>query len=78
MNYNDILKKLDKKTHVYQVLAYLLQFNTITNMEAFRVIGDTRLSSTIHELRTRHGVQIDMTLERTSDGKSYGVYSLCD
>lgn len=74
--YKELLDTMDKTTHVYKVLKYMITFGSITSYEAFVELKNTRLSSTIYELRNRYGVDIDVTIERTLNNKWYGVYTL--
>ena len=41
-----------KQTHKTRLLDYLTQYKSITSLEAIRDLGNTRLSSTIHKLRS--------------------------
>lgn len=74
--YTKLLKSMDKDTYMYSVLRYMTIFGSITTKEAFEVMGNTRLASTIYDLRRRYGIPISMELERTPEGKTYGVYRL--
>tara|TARA_R100000458_G_scaffold58820_1_gene67720 strand:+ start:262 stop:495 length:234 start_codon:yes stop_codon:yes gene_type:complete len=42
-----------RTTHLTRTLDYLNEFGTITTLEAFRDLGNSRLSSTIHLLRKK-------------------------
>lgn len=74
--YKELLDTMDKTTHVYNALQYMIKHGSITSYEAFVELKNTRLSSTIYELRNRYGVDIDVTIERTPNNKWYGVYTL--
>jgi len=40
-----------KETHYTRALMYLKKYGSITSLEAFRDLGNTRLSATIYNLR---------------------------
>lgn len=56
-----------------KVLAYLREYGSISSMEAFRVLGITRLSARIYELRER-GYMIDNKPIRKKNGGEYVHY----
>jgi hypothetical protein len=43
--------KNNKETHKTRLLAYLKENKTITQLEAFEKLGNTRLAASIHRLR---------------------------
>lgn len=74
MKYSELLQKMDNRTNVYKCLRYMLSHGSITSMEAFTELNNTRLSATIHELRKRYNVPVAMTWAQTANGKKYGIY----
>ena len=49
-----------KSTHLTRTLDYLHEFGSITTLDAFRDLGNTRLSSTIFLLRKKgHKIESD-------------------
>tara|TARA_R100001163_G_C5067694_1_gene207016 strand:+ start:4065 stop:4298 length:234 start_codon:yes stop_codon:yes gene_type:complete len=49
-----------RSTHLTRTLDYLNEFGSITTLEAFRDLGNTRLSSTIFLLRKKgHEIESD-------------------
>lgn len=48
----------------------------ITSWEAIQRMGNTRLSATIHMLRHRYNMPIEMEIRKTKTGKRYGYYYL--
>lgn len=69
-----------RKTHKERVLEYLEDFGSITSLDAFRDLGNTRLSATIWLLRHEDGYDIDAITEssknRYGDKVSYFRYYL--
>ena len=63
------------------VLIHLFKYRKITSQEAFELYGNTRLSSSIHELRSQ-GYPIETTLvdgyNRFNQPTRYAVYSVPD
>lgn len=76
--YNKILNSLDKDSYNYKVLDFIIQNGSISSMDAFNSMNNTRLSSTIYELRKRYNVPIMTIREYTQDGRQYGVYCLME
>ena len=66
-------------THHQRIFAYLEEFGSISPMEAFRDLGETKLSTRIGEMR-RRGIEIDQAEEqgknRYGDTVRYMRYSL--
>lgn len=66
-------------THHQRIFAYLEEFRSISPMEAFRDLGETKLSTRIGEMR-RRGIEIDQAEEqgknRYGDTVRYMRYSL--
>ena len=64
-----------------RVLQYMEEFGSITSLEAFTELGDTRLAATIHELK-RQGYHIGKTSEssnnRFGEKRTYAKYFLVD
>lgn len=62
-----------------RVLQYLEEFGSITSLEAFTELGDTRLAATIHTLRKK-GYNISSTRETTNnrfgEKRTYAKYIL--
>ena len=51
-----------KSTHLTRTLDYLHEFGSITTLEAFRDLGNSRLSATIFTLRKKgHNIVSDYT-----------------
>jgi hypothetical protein len=51
-----------RSTHLTRTLEYLHEFGSITTLDAFRDLGNSRLSSTIHLLRKKgHNIVSDTT-----------------
>ena len=48
----------------------------ITTWEAIQRMGNTRLSATIHMLRHRYNMPIEMEIRKSKSGKRYGYYYL--
>ena len=61
------------------ILIHLMRYGKITSMEAIELYGNTRLSSSIYELRSQ-GYPIETTMvdgyNRFNQPTRYGVYSL--
>lgn len=64
-----------------RVLKYMQEFGSITSLEAFSDLGDTRLAATIFELK-RKGYDIVSTTEtnvnRYGENVHYSRYSLAE
>ena len=60
------------KTKAEILLDYLKAYGEITSPEAFKYLGETRLSATIFELRHKHKLKIVME----KDGREHGVFKL--
>lgn len=58
-----------------KVIEYMLNHGSITSVDAFTYMGNTRLSATIKHLRDK-GFKIETIKEKTKDGKWYGRYIL--
>lgn len=60
-----------------KVIDYMMQNGSITSMDAFRTMHNTRLSATIKCLRDK-GFDIETIREKTDEGRPYGRYILKD
>ena len=58
-----------------RILNYIKKHGSITNMDAFRDLGITRLSGRIYDLREA-GYNITMTWETSEHGTRYGRFYL--
>ena len=62
-----------------RVLQYMEEFGSITSLEAFTELGDTRLAATIYELKKK-GYNISKTSEssnnRFGEKRTYAKYTL--
>ena len=56
-----------KKTQKDRVLEYIQQFGSITSLDAFRDLGNTRLSASIWLLRHEDGIEIESISESTKN-----------
>lgn len=69
-----------KKTNKDRVLEYIKQFGSITSLDAFRDLGNTRLSASIWLLRHEDDLEIESISEssknRFGDNVSYFRYYL--
>lgn len=69
-----------RTTHKERVLKYIQDFGSITSLDAFRDLGNTRLSASIWLLRHEDGLNIDSISEssknRYGDTVSYYRYYL--
>ena len=69
-----------KKTNKDRVLEYIQQFGSITSLDAFKDLGNTRLSASIWLLRHEDGLEIESITEsmknRYGDTVSYFRYYL--
>lgn len=68
---------LGKEGYQRKVVDYMLMNGSITSMQAFREMNNTRLSATIKMLRDK-GFNIETIREKTKDGKVYGRYVFRD
>lgn len=75
-DYNTVLAKLQKGTHIYNTLKFLIDNGSITNLDAVALDYNTRLSASIKELRDRHGVEITMLRIDNANGGWHGKYVL--
>ena len=73
--YNKLRKHMQDGTHVSDLFDYLYKHDTITPMECFVMLDNTRISSTVSILRHDYGVPVDM-VKTTKNGRTYGVYSI--
>lgn len=77
--YIAIRNNLQEKSHRARLLDFLWQYGCVTNMQAYEVLDNTRVGSTVHDLR-KMGVPIVTTMVRRKkrEGYSspYGVYSI--
>lgn len=73
--YNKLRKHMQDGTHVSDLFDYLYKNDTITPMECFVMLDNTRISSTVSILRHDYGVPV-VTNMIEKDGKRYGVYSI--
>jgi len=50
---------MKKNSHSYNLIKYLLDYNSITSFEAFTKLYNARLSATVYILRKKYGLDID-------------------
>lgn len=74
-NYNRIRQHMQDGTHVADLFDYLYKHDTITPMECFEMLDNTRISSTVSILRHDYGVPVEME-KTTKNHRTYGVYSI--
>ena len=68
-----------KRTKIAQVLAHLIEYRSITTLEAFGLYRATRLSAVIHQLRERYGLNIFTEMLNCPDsGARFGRYHLTE
>ena len=71
---------MSRQTHVDRVLKYLEDFGSITSLDAFKDLGNTRLSASIWILRHKYNIEIDDIIEesknRYGDKVHYSRYYL--
>lgn len=71
---------MEKITHKDRVLKYIEDFGSISSLEAFKDLGNTRLSASIWLLRHEDGLEIDNINEtkknRYGDKTTYARYYL--
>ena len=69
-----------RKTHKERVLEYIQDFGSITSLDAFRDLGNTRLSASIWLLRHEDKIEIESVSEsiknRFGENVSYFRYYL--
>jgi len=65
---------MKENTHAYRTLKYLRDFGKITSLEAFRDLGNTRLSATIYVLRHKYGYNIQNIQTKTKNRYGETVY----
>ena len=71
------MERVGKKSKTQVILEYLKGGNYISDAKAVELCHNYRLSSTIHELRRRHGLNIqDRWVE--SNGYKYKEYYLVE
>lgn len=63
-------------SYIEQVKNILETKGNITSWEAIRIMGNTRLSATIYELRHKYEMPIEMEMRTAPNGKRYGFYYL--
>lgn len=64
------------ESYVYKVAEILNTRGYITSWDAIRIMGNTRLSATIHTLRHKHDMPIITEMRYADNGKKYGYYYL--
>lgn len=78
--YRALLNSMQRETHVKRVLRHLLDYGSITSIEAFAEYGCTRLSATIYTLKHTHNVPIVALTEHSKNryghNISYARYTL--
>ena len=72
-NFEKMYNGLGRDGYQRKVIDYMMKNGSITSMEAFSRMGNTRLSATIKALREK-GFEIETIPEKTKDGKRYGRY----
>lgn len=71
--------RIQPDTHLARLLDYLWMFGSITSMECFEELGNTRVGSTVGILRNEYGVPITTTMatkKRNGRVIRYGIYSI--
>lgn len=77
-NHRDNTSK-HKRHQIAQVLAHLIEYRSITTLEAFGLYRATRLSAVIHQLRERYGLNIFTEMLNCPDsGARFGRYHLTE
>lgn len=71
--FNKMYTGLNEEGYQRKVIEYMLAHGSITSMEAFLSMGNTRLSATIKMLRDK-GFEIETIREQTDKGRPYGRY----
>lgn len=73
---------MEKMTHKDRVLKYMQEFGSISSLEAFKDLGNTRLSASIWILIHKDGIEIDSITEtsknRYGETTHYSRYYLKD
>ena len=70
---------MNRETHETRLLAYLKENKTITQLEATEILGNTRLSATVFNLRNKgYNIITDPTKGKNRYGQktNYGTYRL--
>ena len=67
---------MSDETYIYKVAEILNTKGYITSWDAIKIMGNTRLSSTIHILRHKHNMPIITEMRIADNGKKYGYYFL--
>lgn len=70
---------MNRETHETRLLDYLKQNKTITQLEATKKLGNTRLSATVFNLRNKgYNIITDPTKGKNRFGKktNFGTYRL--
>ena len=78
-DYITIRNTMQEDTHVARLFDWLWHNGSITPMECYDFLGNTRIGSTVGILRHQYGVPVKMEMcERKSLGKTvrYGKYSI--
>ena len=63
-------------TYIVKTKRILEEDGKITSMDAFRRMGNTRLSATIYNLRHTYGMNIGLRMKTSINGKRFGEYYL--
>lgn len=66
----------NQESYVQKVKEILETEGKITSWDAIRRMGNTRLSATIHILRHKYDMDINMEMKTGENGKVYGEYTL--
>ena len=74
--YNKLRGQMQAETHVRDVFDFLYLHGTITNYEAFEILNNTRLSSSVFQLRHTYRVPVVTQMTVSASGKRYGTYSI--
>ena len=77
--YISVRNQMQEKTHRSRLLDYLWQNGSITSMEAFDRLHNTRISATVYDLRKDYNVPITtkmVTRRRHNETVRYGIYSI--
>ena len=75
VKYIRLKEQMQDGTHVVNLLTYLYKHKSITPMECYEKLNNTRISSTVSILRHVYGVPVKME-KVTKNGRTYGVYSI--
>lgn len=72
----DVFMAMKKDTKTRRILQHLIDHESISSMEAFRLYNATRLSAVIYVLKNTHGIEIETVDKVGKDGTRYAEYRL--